>query len=126
MRRSQYERVVEMRGFKYIKLKSGRFVTFWNMIDAAESAHTDLARAISRAFKLVDNDYDLERLQWFVEEAHTYLHHLEKEIEKRRGVKTQQERIALLRNTTGRTPEEAEAYRRKADQLEAEMQSKAS
>lgn len=126
MRHSQFERVVEMRGFKYIKLKSGRFVTFWNMIDAAESAHTDLARAISRAFKLVDNDYDLERLQWLAERLEEHAHHLMQEIEKRRGVKTQQERIALLRNTSGRTPEEAEAYRRKADQLEAEMQSKAS
>jgi hypothetical protein len=45
-------------------------------------------------------------------------HHLEKE----RQDKAKRERIAAMRNTLGRTPEEAEMYLRKADKLEAELQ----
>lgn len=124
--RTLYERPIEERGIKFIKLHSGRLVTFWDMLDAAESARTNLVRAISRAFKLVgDDEYDLERLEWFVENLRDYTHCLEEEITKRRGVKTQEDRIALLRNTTGRTPEEAELYRQKANELEASMKSRA-
>ena len=116
-----FERVTVTNGLKFLKLKSGRFVSFWNMLDAAESAHTDLARCLSRAFKLAGDDYDLERLEWFVERLEGHTHALRHEIEKRRGIKTREERIALLRNTSGRTPEEAAAYRAKADALEAAM-----
>lgn len=116
-----HERIIEMRGYKYIKLKSGRLITFWDSLQAAERAESDLVRSISRAFKLVDDDYNLERLEWFVERLETYVHHLAKEIEKRRGIKTKEERIALLRNASGRTPEEADLYRRKADELEARL-----
>lgn len=119
--RTARERVVEVRGHKYIQLKGGRLVGFWNMLTAADRAQTDLTRAASRAFKLAvanDDDYDLERLEWFVEEVERWTHDMMRAIEKRRGVKTREERIALLRNTTGRTPAEAEAFHRKADQLE--------
>lgn len=117
----RYERVVVIRGFKYIKLKSGRFINAWETLEAAERANTDLGRAVSRTFKLVDNDYDLERLTWFAENLQSYAEHLLEEIEKRRGVKTKKERIALLRHNPGRGPEEAELYRRKADELEAQL-----
>ncbi len=116
------DRIIEKGGYKYLELKSGRLVTFWDMHRAAESAHTELVRALSRAFKIVGDDYDLERLEWFIESERDYLDHMRGEIDNRRGVKTRQERIALLRNVTGRTPAEAEAFRRKADQLEAELQ----
>lgn len=101
-------------------------VTFLNVLDAAESAHASVMRAMSRAFKLVgDDEYNLERLQWFVENLRDYVSCLEAEIEKHRGVKTQEQRIALLRNTTGRTPEEAQLYQRKADELATLLKSNA-
>lgn len=119
--RRMHERVEELRGYRYIRLKSGRRISFWDAIRAAEVAETDLGRAVSRVFKLVDDDYDLERLEWFVENLERYLGAIRREIEKRRGVKTQEERIALLRNTSGRTPEEAVVFRRKADELERRL-----
>lgn len=117
--------VVERGGYKFFKLKSGRLVTFWDMHRAAERAHTELRRAVSRAFKIAYDDYDLERLDWFLEDTESYLHHVRGEIEKRRGVRTQEERIALLRNTDGRTPDEAAAFHRKADELEAALRANA-
>ncbi len=106
--RTLYERVVEHGGHKYIKLKSGRLVTFWNMMDAAERAQTDLSRSFSRAFKLVvaNNDqeiadYDLARLEWFIDRLDSYVHAMRHAIEKQRATRLQEDRIALLRNTTG-------------------------
>lgn len=119
--RTFYERVEEIRGHKYIRLKSDRLITFWDAHHQAESARTDLGRALSRCFKLADGDYDLERIEWFVDDLDTYVRVLRAEVEKRRGVKTAEERIALLRNTTGRSPEEAEAFHRKADELERRL-----
>jgi hypothetical protein len=132
--RTLYERVEVIRGFKYIRLKSGRLLNFMQAYDLAETAHTDLARAVSRAFKLAGNelpkgddwdpeDYDLERLEWFLDGVQRWLDSVRETIEKRRGVKTKEERIALLRRVEGRTPEEAAAFLKKADELERRMAS---
>lgn len=118
---SAYERVEESRGIKYIRAKSGRVVWFFDALRDAKGAHTRLRRAVSRAFKLADNEYDLERLEWFVDDLARHTAAIRQEIEKRRGVKTQEERIALLRNTAGRTPEEAAEFHRKADELERRL-----
>lgn len=118
MSRRDYERVVERGGFKYIEVKSGRLLTFWDAHRDAERGFTDLTRGVSRAFKLTDDDYDLERLGWLIENVQLYCDSAMAEINRQRGVKTQEDRIALLRNTTGRTPEEAEMFLRKADELE--------
>lgn len=121
------ERVVDStgqpwsRGFKYIKLKSGRMLTFWDARQDAEKAHTDLGRALSRAFKLADDDWDLERLEWFLDHLYEHMGSVRQEIERRRGVKTTEERIAALRITTGRTPEEIVLFTAKADELEARL-----
>jgi hypothetical protein len=122
------ERVEELRGHKYIKLKSGRKLTFWDALEAVHVSHTDQVRALSRAFKLAGTNrdpdlaaYELERLEWAIGELESYLAAVRKEIEKRLGVRSKQERIALLRNTTGRTPEEAAAFTRKADELERQL-----
>lgn len=119
--RTFHERPVVIRGYKYIRLKSGRLLTFWDAIEAADRADTDLVRAVSRALKLATHDWDLERIEWFIDGLESWIGAVRGELEKRRGTKTQEERIALLRNTTGRTPEEAEAFRRKADELEARL-----
>lgn len=119
--RTFYERPETIRGYKYIRLKSGRLLTFWEAVTAGERAETDLMRAVSRAFKLADDDWDLERIEYRIDGLERWIAAVRAEIAKRRGVQNQRERIALLRNTTGRTPEEADAFRRKADELEARL-----
>lgn len=125
--RTFYERVETFRSFHYIRLKSGRRITFWDALKAADRAETDLVRAFSRAFKLAsavggeDGDWDLERVQWFVEGVQRWCEAALETIAEKRGVRSQEERIALLRNTSGRTPEEAEMFKRKADELEARL-----
>lgn len=127
MRRSLYERVEERGGFKFIRIKSGRLKTFWDVYSDAEGALTALSTAVSRMFKLVGNDeYDLERVESFVENLEDYVRALRAEIEKLTGTRSQEERIARLRITAGRTPEEAEAFRRKADELEQRLKTGAS
>lgn len=115
------DEVVEKLGFKYIKLRTGRFLTYWDCLAQARSGRTALVTGVSRAFKTAREDYDLMTLEWLLDEVDEYVAHVRSLIEERRGVQTKQERIALLRNTTGRTPEEAAAFHRKADQLEAEL-----
>lgn len=119
--RTYYERPVEVRGHRYIKLKSGRLVSYWEMVDAAEAARTDLARAVSRAFKLAGDDYELERLGWLIDGLEEYAAALRAHHDERVGHLAKRERIALLRNVEGRTPEEAAAFNAKADQLEREL-----
>lgn len=131
--RTFWERAEAIGGHHYIRLKGGRLVGFWDMISAAESAQTSMERAVSRAFKLAVADdsgrqagdilrgYDMERLEWFIDTLESYVSAMRIVIEKQRGTRTEEERIAQLRNTTGRTPEEAAAYLRKADQLEAAL-----
>jgi hypothetical protein len=119
--RTLYERVENVRGYKFIRLKSGRMLTFWDAIRASERARTGLSTAISRAFKLADGEYDLERLEWLVDNLESHVLALRRHLDNERGIHTQKERIALLRNTTGRTAEEAEMFQRKADDLEARL-----
>lgn len=115
------DRIVERRGFRYVQLKTGRLITFWDAMTAAETAHTDLGRAISRVLKLAGDDWDLERLERRLDCVEEHVRQVRVEIEKRRVASSKRERIALLRNTSGRTPEEAAAYRRKADELEGRI-----
>jgi uncharacterized small protein (DUF1192 family) len=125
-RSSQYDRVEETASFlggtyKFIKLKSGRRMTFWDAMDEAEKADTALTTAISRCFKLADGDYDLERIEWKIDKLESYIGALRKYLEELQGVKEVEERIALLRNVTGREPEEAKRFLAKADELEAKL-----
>lgn len=131
MRRSRhsyyYDRVEKVGQFKYIKLKSGRMLSWTDTLTAIDYAHTALATAISRCFKLLPDkdvewyEYDLEMLEWKIDHLESHIGAVRKEIEKLRGVKSKEERIALLRSTSGRTPEEAELFHRKADELEKKM-----
>lgn len=50
--------------------------------------------------------------------GYSYVGAVRTHLDELRGNVTKRERIALLRNTDGRTPEEAAAFRRKADELE--------
>jgi hypothetical protein len=126
--RTLRERVQEIGGHKYIQLKSGRRISFWDAITEVETADTRMSTAFSRAFKLAGTNkdpdlagYELERLEDRIRRAEWDVAALRKEIDRRLGVRSQQERIALLRNTTGRTPVEAAEFRRKADELERQL-----
>lgn len=115
------DHIQERGGYRFVRLKSGRLVSFWDCLRAAETAETDFSRAVSRAFTLGGEDHELELLEWKLDSMDAYVQHVRAEIDKRRGVKSKQERIALLRNTQGRTPQEAEAYRQKADELQRRL-----
>lgn len=115
------ERATTIRGYKYIRLKSGRLVTYHECTDAAGSAWTDMVRAVSRSIKLASGDDDLERIEWFLDNVDSYAQSARKYVQDKRGVHTKRERIALLRNVEGRTPEEAAEFLSKADELEQHL-----
>lgn len=125
--RTLRERAETIRGYQYIRLKSGRLVGFWDMVTAVESAETALSTAVSRALKLAAADehgladYYLETMEWRLDRVESYIGAVRTYLEKLRGDQTTKERIALLRKTDGRTPEEAAAYRAKADELERRL-----
>jgi hypothetical protein len=121
-------------GLKYIRMPSGKLYSFGDAIRGADVAETAFARAISRAFKLLSDwpdeperaayrDMDYEEIEWALESMESYIAAAREHLDEQRGVKSQEDRIALLRNTTGRTPEEAETYRKKADELERKIKS---
>lgn len=118
--RTLRERPEVIRGHRYIRIKSGRLIGFWDAVRELEAAHTGLYRGFSRAFKLAD-EYGLEVLEHRIERVEEHMAALRGYLDKCRGDQTKRERIAALRNTKGRTPEEAAAFRRKADQLEAAL-----
>lgn len=101
-------------------------MSWLDAMNDAERARTALSTAVSRCFKLLNEnreiaDWDLERIEWFIDNLDSYTGAIRKEIEKRRGVQSKEDRIALLRNTEGRTPEEAAEFHRKADELEQRL-----
>jgi hypothetical protein len=116
-----YDRYVEEGGIKFIQLQSGRLMSFWDMMSRADRDFTAFARAMSRCFRLADRDFDLERLEWRIEQQEAYVASLREEITRLLKNKSKKERIAALRNTTGRTPEEAAAFLAKADELERRL-----
>lgn len=122
------ERVETIGPHKFITLQSGRRITFLDAQSMAQAAHSSLSTAASRMFKLArhqDRDIDewnLEVIDSFVESLEDYVGILRTEIDKLIGVKSKQERIALLRNVSGRSPEEAAEFLRKADELEQRLQ----
>jgi hypothetical protein len=120
---TRYEKVEERNGFRFVRLKSGRLFGFWDARADAEKAESDMHRASSRMFKLISSDpelgdWDLERIESFFDNIESWIRAVRKEIERRRGTMKAEDRIARLRNTTGRTPEEAALFRKKADELE--------
>jgi hypothetical protein len=130
-RRRRYyeeERVEAIGPHKFITLQSGRRIIFTDAESMGKAGFSSLCTAISRMFKLArhqDRDIDewnLERIDSFVETLEDYVGVWRTEIDKLIGVKSKEERIALLRNVDGRSPEEAAEFLRKADELEAKLQ----
>lgn len=106
---------------RYIRLKSGRRLSFWEAVADAERAHTDLNRALARAFRLARSDWEVERVEDRVARLEDYLAVLRAHLAKLAEERAQCEKIEALRNVEGRSPEEAAAYLAKADELERKM-----
>ena len=118
-----YEKVEEDgRGFKWITLRSGRKVSWFNAKDEVDRGMTPVVRWMSRLFKLAPNEEwawdDIDRTVYYWE---TLAAAYREEIDKHVKHKTKEQRIAQLREVAGREPEEAALYLAKADQLEKEM-----
>jgi len=119
------EQVVTVRGVKFIRLKSGRHVSFYDAKREAKSGLTILWRSVARMGAVAqpfDGDFDIdwEQIEWMLDDVQAFVNLWRKEVEKRTGQRTRQERIDHLRLVAGRTPEEAALYRAKADELERE------
>lgn len=123
-------KIIESNGFKYGRMPSGKLYSFYDAIHGADLAESAFARAISRAFDLLPDwpdepnrvayrDDDYERIEWALESMEAYVAAAREHLDKQRGIKSREERIVKLRATAGRTPEEAAAFRKKADELEA-------
>src|SRR3982751_5884642 len=105
-RRTQHERVEVLNGHKFIRLKTGRIVSFLDTLSEADKGERGLARAMSRGLKLAE-EYDLDRLEQRIDRLETYVTTWRAQLKKLRNARATRERIAQLRNTAGRTPEEA-------------------
>jgi hypothetical protein len=66
-------------------------------------------------------EWDWERIEQFIDEVEVFVETFRKEIKKHRVQRSKTEKIQALRNVQGRTPEEAAAFRAKADALEAKL-----
>lgn len=132
MSRREYDKVQEVPGlggasdglfgpYKFITLSSGRKLTFSDAMSEAESAQTAFVRGISRGFKLMATEWDLDRLEERLRRMEEYVAACRHFLREREAEKDMHERIAALRNVEGRTPEEAAAYLRKADELERKL-----
>lgn len=118
----------------FIRLKSGRQITYWDAMRAVESAATALGTGFSRLFKLavaqgkegdgmfsMSQEYYLETLEYRIDQVEEHMAALRAYLEKLRGSQSKRDRIKALRNVEGRTPGEAAAFLAKADQLEREL-----
>lgn len=124
---TRYEKVEEAPGFadsglfgpyKFIRLKSGREMTIMDAIRDVEGAYSSWGRGMSRAFKLANSDFDIRMIEYRLSQMEEHCAALRQYRSKLEEEKVLREKIAALRNTEGRTPEEAAAYLRKADELE--------
>jgi hypothetical protein len=106
---------------RYITLKSGREIGFWDAVSNVETAHSDLVRWFGRLFKLANDDWDWERIDNRVWDLEDLVGYYRKRVEERGFRRTKEERIKQLRQVSGRTEEEAAAFLAKADKLEREL-----
>lgn len=111
--------------FKYIRMpRSGKLLSFYDLVEKAQTDLRGLARDVSRSFKTInthDQEYlasDLERIEWLLDDVEEWAKRVRDHLANEHGRVRRRERIAQLRNIAGRTPEEAEAFLAKADELE--------
>lgn len=136
---TRYEKVQTKTNFlggkvKFIQLRSKREVTFLDAFDELNDHRTSLIRWLTRCDKLSEGgsadyesknyDWDRSRFENFVEELGYLVDAWRENIVKTEEEKPVREKIAALRNTTGRTEEEIEIFLAKADELEKKLDSR--
>ena len=113
-RRSYYERAEEFddlfgRKRKKITLESGREISFLDAVTGVESGFTTVGRWMSRASKLAtDDEWEQGKLDRLVDRFLEMANAMKHAREKREEWERRRQRIAAMRNTAGRPPEEAE------------------
>jgi hypothetical protein len=110
--------------FKWLVTERGTRYSNLDCIQRTEAAIRGVSRWFARTVRTrtewanrswrVD---DLERIRWMLENMAAYIESASAELDRLQGVDRQAERIAALRNVSGRTPEEAALYLAKADEL---------
>lgn len=110
-----------------MQLKSGRIVNCSGAIDEMGKARTSLERWTYRALLLAPHDdpeltdYHLETLEWELDKLAELIGWWRTELARQRGDARQRDKIAKLRNTSGRTAPEAETALVLADRLERKL-----
>lgn len=113
--------------FRYLVLDGGGQYSNLDCIGKAEQASRAFGRWFYRSMLTATrwsdpalSESDTERLGWVLDEMETYIASARQGLAERQGARRREEKIKALRLIAGRTPEEAEAYLAKADELERE------
>lgn len=113
--------------FRHLVLDGGGQYSNLDCIGKTEQASRAFGRWFYRsmltATKWSDpvlSESDTERLGWMLDEMETYIASARQGLAERQEAQRRVEKVKALRRIAGRTPEEAEAYLAKADELERE------
>lgn len=108
--------------YKFISLVSGRKITFTDAMREVETGQTTWGRGMSRMFKLANADWDLEAIERRLDKMEEHIGALRHYMSKIRDRRARRERIAQLRNTSGRNEVEIALFNKKADEMERELE----
>lgn len=113
--------------FRYLVLDGGNQYGNLECIRKAEQASRAFSRWFYRSMvtttKWSDpdlNEFEADRLGDLLDDMETYIGSAREGLAERQAVRQREQKVKALRNIAGRTPEEAEAYLAKADELERE------
>jgi len=126
---SIYDRVEERRTeygiFRTFTTDKGKWYSHNDCERELKAAVRKTQRWFSRSIRTLTvwNDKDMRDmeigdLRWVLEDITTYAEAVQQELDRIEGVDRKEERIKALRDVSGRTPEEAALYLRKAEELE--------
>ena len=108
---------------KKITLDSGREISFIDAVSGAEGSFSTVSRWMSRVSKLAtDDQWEQERVDRLVERFLDMATAMKHAREKREEWGRRRQRIAAMRNVSGRPPEEAERFLERAKKEERELQ----
>lgn len=121
-----YDKVIESHGVKFIRLETGRLISFYEALKEAESGKNKIWRWGARVNKLAANDYELERYEWFVDDIERFVTIHREELRKRRGNLKVEDRIKKLEAMTtdrGASKGEQENARKAIEKLRQRQES---
>jgi hypothetical protein len=124
----EYDRIetreIEHGTFKWLVTDRGRY-SHDECERRLRTAVRGMQRWFGRSFRTLTDwkdkdmrDHEVQHLRNILDDMMTYAEVVQQELDRIEGVNRKSERIAALRNVAGRTPEEAEAFIRKAEELE--------